>query len=608
MILQSLVGYYDRMQKEHPDDVPGLGYAETSVSKCIVLDSEGNIILVLDLTEEHETINKRGKKEKKRAPRRMLTPQQPKRSGSRPEPAFLCENASFIFGIYNDRAGAEHRFVASGGLHEQILRDVNDPGARAVLAFFGKRKLGSLDYGDVNTSNLQESGNIIFQLENAAGYIHECRAVQAAWEMHLRAKTEASSIGQCLVTGEVGPIARIHGNLDGFGQDKPTLVGFNQNSFVSFGKEKGDNAPVSETAAFKYATAMNMLINDKGHCLNIHGDKLLFWAERKAPLEENAVAILMQGATFTNEPELDAESNRKLKSVAKHLLDGTRPEELGLDVDVRIFVLGISANKTRLVIRYFYVNTFGQLVDRLQSHHQDIYIEGPAWEPEHPSFRKILLETAVRRESGNVAPPHQVALIRSVMNGTPYPESLFLAMLMRIRAEAAVDAKAAINRTRIGFIKGYLNRIDHQNKKRERVGVNLNEGEAPIAYRLGRIFAILNKAQSDAIEKVNASIVDKYLNAALASPEQVFPSLLANSEHHFSKSKKFYTKKLLLDAAELLPKEGFPQTLNAKGQGQFMIGFYHQQQVFFKGKDKSSNDGQSDDASETVDEVEQQNN
>lgn len=602
MILQSLVAYYDRMQKEHPNDIPKPGYAETPVSKCIVLDLEGNIILVHDLTEEGEKKNE--KKEKKRVPRRLLTPRQPKRSGSRPEPAFLCENASFIFGIYNDRAGAEYRFAASGSLHEQILRDVDDPGARALLAFFGKRELGSLDYGDVDTSSLQESGNIIFQLENELGYIHERLAVQAAWEMHLREKLKTSSIGQCLVTGEVGPIARIHGNLEGFGQDKPTLVGFNQSSFVSFGKERGDNAPVSEIAAFKYVTAMNMLINDREHCLDIHGDKLLFWTERKAPLEQNAVSILMQGATFSNESELDVESTRLVKSVAKHLSDGTRFGELDLDTDVRIFILGISTNKTRLVIRYFYTNTFGQIADRLQSHHRDIYIEGPAWEPEHPSVRKILLETAIRRESRNVAPPHQVALMRSVMNGTPYPSSVFLSILARIRAEAAVDAKAAINRTRIGFIKGYLNRTNHQNNKRERIGVKLNEGEASVAYRLGRIFAILNKAQSDAIEKVNASIVDKYLNAALASPQQVFPALLANSEHHFSKSKKFYTKKLLLDVTELIPKEGFPKTLNAEGQGQFMIGFYHQQQVFFKGKDKNSKDGQPDDASATVDEVE----
>lgn len=596
MILQALVGYYDRMLKERPEgEVAERGYAETPVSRCIVLDVEGEMLLVLNRMVERE-VKKNGKKEKKLVPSRMITPQQPKRSGSRPEPAFLCENAYFIFGIYSDKDGAEYRFEASGKLHEQILHDVDDPGARAVIAFFKKRRLGSLEYDNVDTSVLTEPGNIVFRLEGDLGYIHERPKVKAAWEKYLQAKSEGVSIGQCLVTGEIGPIARIHGNLDGFGQDKPTLVGFNQSSFVSFGKDRGDNAPVSETAAFKYVTALNMLIGDRQHCLSIHGDKLLFWAERTAPLEEDALAILLGAHHTSDEARPDAIETRKLASVMKHLYGGTRPEELDLDTNVRFYVLGIAANKTRVVIRYFYVDTFDRMIKRLQRHHLDIAIEGPDWEREHPSFSDILLETAVRRESRNVPPPHQVALIRSVMNGAPYPNSLFMAMINRIRAEAAADAKTAINRTRIGFIKGFLNRMVRHMKPEELIDVTLNTGQTPIAYRLGRVFAILNKAQADALIKVNASIVDKYLNAALASPQQVFPTLLANSEKHFSKSKKYYWRGQLLNVMEDIPADGFPKTLNAEGQGQFLIGFYHQQQAIFGGgKDK---DGEKEQQSE----------
>ncbi len=50
----------------------------------------------------------------------------------------------------------------------------------------------------------------------------------------------------------------------------------------------------------------------------------------------------------------------------------------------------------------------------------------------------------------------------------------------------------------------------------------LNEQEINIAYLLGRLFALLEKAQYDALGKVNASIVDKYLNSALATPQTVF--------------------------------------------------------------------------------------
>ncbi|MEK0315031.1 type I-C CRISPR-associated protein Cas8c/Csd1 [Cohnella sp. 56] len=589
MILQALCGFYDRMAEEYPEDVAQPGYAVTSVSRSIVLDCNGNLLQILDLTEWRDITGKNGKKETKPFPSRRVTPQQPKRSGRRPEPAFLCENANFLFGIYSDPDGADYRFEASRAIHETVLRDVEDEGACAVLGFFSKRKKGLLDYDNVDTSRLEEGGNIVFQLEDDCGrYIHERPAIQEAWERYLNSRSVDAATGQCLVTGKIGPIARIHGNLDGFGQDKPTLVGFNQDSFVSYRKEKGDNAPVSESAAFKYVTALNLLIGDKQRSINLHGDKVLYWAEKKAPQEEQLLGMMFEGEASGWRYKMDELTNRKMSGIMDHLYKGTLPEQLDLNENVRIYLLGLSTNKTRVVIRYFYVNTFGQLVKKFRQHYADIYVEGPTWEPKHPSINQIMLETAVRRESKNVPVPHRVAFIRSIMAETPYPDSLLMAMLSRIRAEASEDARKAINRIRIGVIKGYLNRIAESSNRKERIGVELDPNEQAIPYLLGQVFAILNKAQFDALEKVNASIVDKYLNAALASPEQVFPSLLANSEHHFSKSKKYYPRKLLLEVMGKLPADGFPKTLNAAGQGQFLIGFYHQQQEFFKGKDKEA--------------------
>ncbi|MDU7474718.1 MAG: type I-C CRISPR-associated protein Cas8c/Csd1 [Paenibacillus macerans] len=602
MILQALCEYYDRMVRENPTEIAEPGYAVTPVSKCIVIDQEGNLMQVIDRMEEREITVKKGKKEIKLFPQRVITPQQPKRSGSRPQPAFLCENANFIFGIYSDPTGAKYRFEASGALHEEILGHVDDDGARAVVAFFRKRKPGSIDYGTVDTSGLNNGGNLVFMLLGESNYIHHRPKIKEAWDAYRLSKQEDASFGQCLVTGETGPIARIHGNLDGFGQDKPTLVGFNQDSFVSYRKEKGENAPVSEIAAFKYVTALNMLIGDRSHSRNVHGEKMLFWAEKSLPVEENAVAILMGGGISEQEILRDEVTSRRLASVIEHLYKGTRPEKLDLAVNTRMFVLSISANKTRVVIRHFYVDTVGRIIERLQQHHADIYVEGPEWEPEHPSLSKILIETAVRRESKNVPAPYSASLTRSIVSNTPYPNSLFMAMLGRIRAEAGADAQAAINRTRIGVIKGCLNRSARKSGEKEWIGVNLKDTQESqshtLAYTLGRVFAILNQAQYEALSKVNASIVDKYLNAALASPRQVFPSLLANAQNHFNKlakAKRYYTHQLLREVMLGIPPTAFPHTLNAEGQGQFMVGFYHQQQAFFKRRDKGTEEPPLDD-------------
>lgn len=586
MILQALCGYYDRLAEASNSKVAQPGYELNSVTCCIVLNKEGNVCDVIDMMDEFEVMGSKGKKEKKRQPRRIITPQQPKRAGSRPEPAFLCENANFIFGIYKDRAGADYRFTASRDIHEKVLMDVDDEGARAVLAFYNARKQGSYQYKDVDTSYLEDGGNIVFLLEGESDFIHNHPKIQVAWNRYLALRSAEAPIGQCLVTGEMLPIARIHGNLGGFGQDKPTVVGFNQDSFVSYRKEKGENAPVSENAAFKYVTALNMLISDRNHCMQMQGEKLLFWAEREAPLEVQAIVGLMEGGTSQPDKTLDEVKNRQIASILDSLYIGKSPGELGLDPHLKFYLLGLSANKTRVVMRYFYVSTFGQLVTRLQLHHQDIHITGPAWESEHPSLNKILFETAVLHKSENVPAPYRSSLIRSVLSGRVYPNSLYMAMLGRIRAEAAANAKTAINRTRVGVIKGCLNRISRQlNHKEGLITVALNKDDKSISYLLGRIFALLEKAQSDALGTVNASVVDKYLNAALASPQQVFPSLLLNAEKHFSKSKKYNIKMRIREIMEDIPSDGYPKTLNAEDQGRFLVGYYHQQQDIYTKKD-----------------------
>ncbi|MCZ4150007.1 hypothetical protein BZG21_37045, partial [Escherichia coli] len=218
--------------------------------------------------------------------------------------------------------------------------------------------------------------------------------------------------------------------------------------------------------------------------------------------------MLLGGGRLEPSIERDEMTSNRLASVMQHLYKGTSPEELDLAVNTRMYILSLSANKTRVVIRNFYVDSVGSMIKRLQRHHADIYIEGPDWETEHPSLSKILIETAVRRDSKNVPAPYQASLVRSIVTDSPYPNSLFMAMLCRIRSEAGADAHAAINRTRMGVIRGCLNRMARKSGEKEWIGVNLDDTKQSqtLAYTLGRIFAILNQAQYEALSKVNASI------------------------------------------------------------------------------------------------------
>ncbi len=579
MILQSLCGYYDRLADDPNSNVPLQGYARVGISSCIVINNDGCVVSIRSLC------NKEGKKLKTTP---LIVPELPKRSGSKPSPAFLCENPEFIFGIYKKPEGAEYRFKASCSIHNSILGETNDGGACAILKFFAKRTQGRYDIYGVDASPLDDGGYVIFQLQGDDCYLHERPAIKRAWEQYKKGQSIESQIGQCLVTGEVGPIARIHNNVGGFGQDKPTLVGFNQNSFESYQKKQGMNAPVSETAAFKYTTALNSLLSDRLHSVNLHSDKILFWAERESPVEEVIAALVLSSNFEIEESGLDETSTALVRGVLHSLFSGKMPESTQIDKDVRFYILGLSASKTRLVVRFFYTDTFGEILERITQHHQDISLIGL----ENPSLYRILSETAVGRESSNVQPNLNGMLMQSILKGTSYPYSLYQAMLRRIRAEGGKDPQKAkgypINAVRVGMIKGYLNRTYRLNEKKEMMEVALNEEERNIGYLLGRLFAMLEKAQKDALGKVNASIVDKYLNSALATPQMVFPMLLALSKKHISKADNWYMDKQITGVVNLLPSSGFPISLNAEQQGTFLIGYYHQNQALYTKREKDN--------------------
>lgn len=119
----------------------------------------------------------------------------------------------------------------------------------------------------------------------------------------------------------------------------------------------------------------------------------------------------------------------------------------------------------------------------------------------------------------------------------------------------------------------------------------LNEKSTNQAYLLGRLFAVLEKAQQDAIgENIGASIKDRYFTSACATPSTVFPILLRLSQHHISKAEYGYTSdRRIQEIMGLLEVENtpFPAHLSLDQQGIFVLGYYHQRADFYKPKNNT---------------------
>lgn len=103
-------------------------------------------------------------------------------------------------------------------------------------------------------------------------------------------------------------------------------------------------------------------------------------------------------------------------------------------------------------------------------------------------------------------------------------------------------------------------------------------------YRLGRLFAVLEKIQEEANPGINATIRDRYYGSASSTPVAVFPTLIKLSKHHLSKlenrGREVNFERLL---GEIIDGIGdFPAHLSLEDQGRFAIGYYHQRQDFFR--------------------------
>lgn len=116
----------------------------------------------------------------------------------------------------------------------------------------------------------------------------------------------------------------------------------------------------------------------------------------------------------------------------------------------------------------------------------------------------------------------------------------------------------------------------------------LDKDNAHTAYRLGRLFATLEKIQQEAQPGINATIRERYYGAASSTPVAVFTTLLRLMNHHLAKlvtGRKTNFEKLLGEIMSGITN--FPAHLNLPDQGRFALGYYHQRQdLFTKPTDK----------------------
>jgi CRISPR-associated protein Csd1 len=571
MILQALHGYYERKMRD-PDParrLPAAGLEEKEIPFILELALDGRLVGIKDT---------RTQEGKKKFARRYQVPQGVKKT-SGVAANLLWDTAEYVLGL--DTKGKPQRVAEQVAAFRQRVdqlaqRVPGDAGLIAVQRFLAGQPLADAqlqpqwaEIAEVNpivSFRLKDDVDLVCQRPGVIG------AVSAA-----NPKEEAPGAALvCLITGESTEPERLHNALKGVWGAQTSganIVSFNLDAFRSFGKEQGANAPVSAPAAFAYTTALNSLLaKGSRQRMQIGDASTVFWAQSEQDTDfEDAFASFFD--TDQDDPDAHTEQVRALfDALQSGQFDGAMGQR-------KFYVLGLAPNAARISIRFWQPTSLHDVAYRVREWFNDLELKRGPNDPEFPPLFRLLTAIALQGKADNVPPNLGGDLMRAILSGGPFPALWLNAAVQRCRAERQV------NYLRACAIKACLNRqIRFQNPTSEEVYRpmldldNLNPG-----YRLGRLFATLEKIQEEASPGLNATIRERYFGAASSTPVAVFTTLLRLKNHHLAKlsnrGRATNFEKLIAEITSGLTD--FPAHMTLPDQGRFTLGYYHQRQEFF---------------------------
>jgi CRISPR-associated protein Csd1 len=592
MILQALNDYY-RRKCDDPDPaqhLPSFGLEQKEIPFLLEITAAGELVQLIDTRTPNG---------KKKIAQSFRVPQGVKKT-SGVAANLLWDTLEYVLGV--DTKGKPERVLEQ---HATFMQRINllppsalaDAGLQAVKHFYERMALdkpaavAALAREAAWADALGINAVLSFRLHGDVNLVCQRPAViQAA--LNVPASSD-ERMAMCLVTGEQAPVERLHASIKGVWGAQTSganIVSFNARAFESYGKteRQGENAPVSKAVAFAYTTALNHLLRkDSPQRIQIGDASTVFWTDKASDLETAVPDIF--GEAPKDDPDAGTRAVEALLS-AVHKEHGPSTQDDGN----RFHILGLAPNAARISIRFYYCLRLPELGKRIEQHFKDLEMVRGAHghDPQYPSLFRLLTAVAVQNKADNIPPNLGGSIVDAIFAGedVPYPTLWLNTAVARCRAEQnvtyirAASIKACLNRqirrasiqsTRLNKEKEFTPMLDLANN---------NPG-----YRMGRLFAVLEKIQEEASPGLNATIRDRYYGAASTTPVAVFTTLLRLKNAHLKKlsaPRNTYFEKLLGEV--LAPVTDFPKHLPLPDQGRFALGYYHQRQDFFAKKTDDS--------------------
>ena len=562
MILKALYDYYKRC-----DNLPAKGMEEKEIGFLIVLSPKGEFLRFEDCRtgKDHARI--------------YLVKKHVGRS-SAAVANYLYDNSAYVLGYSDKSNGKEQLYFDTFKTQiEDIAEAFPDSNEiMAVKAFYDNSREEIIQtvsqdplWEDIKKNLSKKYSTFSFRIEGDSRIVAEKKEI-----LQLEEK-DSSDATFCLVSGEYGvPVDTTTATMIPGSQATAKLVAFQVNSgYDSYGKSKCGNAPISEEAEFAYTTALNSMLQKGSRNKFMLGTRtFVFWASNNNEASIETEESLFDLLGFSEEANDDPNANlMKVRKVFESIYSGM----LKTGLDDKFYILGLAPNSARIAVVYWSETTLKDFAEKILFHFNDMEIYDTRKDKKpYMGIREIISSVTLGGKMSDATPNLPEAVVKSIFQGLPYPQTLYSACIRRIRAEQKLTI------TRAAIIKAYLNRQSNNNKK---IDIMLDKENNNQGYLCGRLFAVLDKIQEDA-NKIS-SIRERYMNAASSTPSAVFATILNLSVHHSEKleeGRRIYFEKLKQEILDKVSADGFPTHLDLQDQGRFFVGYYHQRQDFFTSK------------------------
>ena len=583
MILESLTKLYDRLAAA--GDVPQFGFSKEGISFAIVITRDGRVTGIESI---RTLVNGKPRSAT------MYVPQ-PVVRRMNVSSNFLWDNSAYLFGITGSKTTGEPVPVKRGEhetfkrFHREMLADTQDPELQAVLEYCKRWK--PVNYDGLAADPAILTTNIGFKLEGspAGAMIHQVPEAREKWERHL-ADTHGTP-GPCLATGMTNePVARLHPSfkaIPGAPATGAALVSFNERAFESQGHKQGENAPVSETAAFKYGTALKLLLNHESeHRIRIRDATIVYWADGEASPDAARAAETMT-SRLLQPPARESDEVEETRELIRELLEKGEISKApsGYDDTTPVHVLVLYGNRGRLGVRFQTALPIGELALNVANHWNDLHLAEEPLKRGIPMWR-LIGETAPAKQPKNTLPNLPGQLAAAILSGTAYPVTLSQQILTRFRNDRTMTP------LRIAALKAALRRTErlNPNNPKEDHLVTLDTTTTNTAYLLGRLLAVFAYAEK-AVAKRQGPLTSQWMPTASSAPRRAFGTLMKAFRNNITRlgsgdgrnrRSQIRADRVAGEIIALIPAPGdLPMFLTTDDQTRFFIGYYHQDKALY---------------------------